>query len=90
MKENCSMKENLQKTKLNDGVVAIKMKNEHDELAQSMFNFLVWLEENKKLVLCSAFKPQFDWYMPAFAKKERLVHEFMQEELVHPKQERMS
>jgi hypothetical protein len=55
-----------------------------------MFTFLVWLEENKKLMLCAAFKPQFDWYMPAFANKERLVHEFMQEELAHPKQERIS
>jgi hypothetical protein len=27
--------------------------------------------------LCHAFKPQFDWYMPALANKEALVHEFL-------------
>jgi hypothetical protein len=84
------MKETLQKKKLNEGSVEINIIKERDELAQSMFNFLVWLEENKKLVLCTAFKPQFDWYMPAFAKKERLVHEFMQEEMLHPERERIS
>jgi hypothetical protein len=84
------MKETLQQKKLNEGPVAINIKKEREELAQSMFTFLVWLEENKKLMLCAAFKPQFDWYMPAFANKERLVHEFMQEELAHPKQERIS
>ena len=41
-------------------------------------------------MLCAALKPQFDWYMPAFANKERLVHEFMHEALAYPKQERIS
>jgi len=84
------MKDTLQHKKLNEGAVTINIKKEHDELAQSMFDFLVWLEENKKLMLCAAFKPQFDWYMPTFANKERLVHEFMHEALAHPKQERIS
>ena len=84
------MNDTPQHKMLNEGSIAINIKKERDELAQSMFDFLVWLEENKKLVLCAAFKPQFDWYMPAFANKERLVHEFMQEELVQPKQERIS
>lgn len=83
------MKEILQYKMINEGPVAINIKKERDELAQSMFDFLVWLEENKKLMLCTAFKPQFDWYMPAFANKERLVHEFMQEELGQSKQERI-
>ena len=84
------MKDTWQHKKLSEGPVAINFKMERDELAESMFNFLVWLEENKNLLLCAAFKPQFDWYMPAFANKERLVREFMQEVLVHPKQERIS
>lgn len=84
------MKDTLQHNKLNEGPVAINLKKERDEQAQSMFHFLIWLEENKKLVLCAAFKPQFDWYMPAFANKERLIHEFIQEELGQPRQERIS
>ena len=84
------MKDILQHKIMNEGPVVINMKKERDDLEQSMFDFLVWLEENKKLVLCSAFKPQFDWYMPAFPNKERLVHEFMQEAMVLPKQERIS
>lgn len=45
--------------------------------AQVMADFLVWLEKSKGLTLCQPFKPQFDWTMPAFANKARLVREFL-------------
>jgi len=48
-----------------------------DGYHESMREFLIWLEEYKGLTLCHAFKPQFDWYMPALANKEALVHEFL-------------
>lgn len=71
------MKEQLRHNNSNVVVGAITMQQERGDPARSMIDFLVWLEENKGLTLCSAFKPQFDWYMPAMANKERLVHEFI-------------
>jgi hypothetical protein len=44
---------------------------------QTLFEFLEWIEQTKGLTLCQAFKPQYDWYMPAFANKEKLAHEFL-------------
>jgi hypothetical protein len=43
---------------------------------EMLFTFLNWLEQAQGLTLCHAFKPQFDWYTPAFANKEKLASEF--------------
>jgi len=84
------MNEILRHNKPDVTVGAVTMKLERGDLAQSMFDFLVWLEENKGLTLCSAFKPQFDWYMPAMANKERLAHEFIAEQLGQTRKEHIS
>ncbi len=46
---------------------------EREEAVQVMLDFLAWLEKSKDLTLCHAFKPQFDWYMPTSANRERLA-----------------
>jgi hypothetical protein len=84
------MKEVLRQNNSNVVVGAIKMQQERGDPARSMIDFLVWLEENKGLTLCSAFKPQFDWYMPALANKERLVHEFIAEQRSQVRKESIS
>lgn len=47
------------------------------DLGQILIDFLVWIEQDRNLTLCQAFKPQYDWYMPAFAAKENLASEFL-------------
>ena len=48
-----------------------------DKLAETMREFLLWIEKSKDLMLCQAFKPQYDGYMPALADKERLARKFL-------------
>ena len=84
------MKEVLRHNKSNVVVGAITMQQERGELARLMIDLLVWLEENKGLTLCTAFKPQFDWYMSALANKERLVHEFIAEDRGQARKESIS
>jgi hypothetical protein len=48
-----------------------------DGLAETMLEFLVWIESSKGLTLCQAFKPQYDWYIPALTNKTELAHEFL-------------
>ncbi len=48
-----------------------------EKMVQAILEFLVWIENIKGLTLCQAFKPQYDWYMPAFDNKERLAREFL-------------
>jgi len=48
-----------------------------DKLVETMLEFLVWIENSRGLMLCQAFKPQYDWYMPALGDKERLAREFL-------------
>ncbi len=49
----------------------------HEEHARVLSEFLAWLEKTQGLTLCLAFKPQYDWYMPALANKRRLASEFI-------------
>lgn len=84
------MKEILRHNKSNVVVGAITMQQERGDLALSMIDFLAWLEENKGLTLCTAFKPEFDWYMPALANKEKLAHEFIAEKRGQSRKESIS
>jgi hypothetical protein len=70
------MKDVLQKITRQE-VMSMYTKPENDRMAEAMHEFLTWLEQNKGLTLCHAFKPQYDWYMPAFANKQKLAHEFL-------------
>jgi hypothetical protein len=71
------MKEALQHLSREDSAIAITPSGSDAQLAQTMHDFLVWLEQTKALTLCHPFKPQYDWYMPAFSNKEKLVREFL-------------
>jgi len=48
-----------------------------EDLAQTLREFLAWLELSKGLRLCESFKPQYDWYMPVPTNVEHLAHEFL-------------
>lgn len=48
-----------------------------EEMTQTILAFLAWLEQTKQLRLCQAFKPQYDWYMPAYSDKGKLAREFL-------------
>ncbi|MDP2433909.1 MAG: hypothetical protein Q8O33_18080 [Pseudomonadota bacterium] len=48
-----------------------------EEMTRTMLAFLAWLEQTKELRLCQAFKPQYDWYMPAYSDKGELAREFL-------------
>ncbi len=48
-----------------------------DERVQMLREFLIWLDKSRGLTLCRAFKPEYDWYMNAFADTEALAHEFL-------------
>ncbi len=70
------MKDVLQKISRQE-VMPKFSKSSNEGMAETLHDFLTWLEQNKGLTLCNAFRPQFDWYMPAFANKEKLAHEFL-------------
>lgn len=72
------MKKALQHLSHPDSAIAITEPSSDQQLAQTMHDFLVWLEQSKTLTLCHPFKPQFDWYMPALSNKEKLVREFLE------------
>jgi hypothetical protein len=67
----------LQNLSRQDSAVSITPPGPNDQNAQAMLEFLVWLEQAKGLTLCRAFKPQYDWYMPALSNKEKLAREFL-------------
>jgi hypothetical protein len=46
------------------------------DLSHVISEFLEWLEEQKGLAICEPYKPQFAWYIPSHASKEKLVMEF--------------
>lgn len=71
------MKVALQHLSHLDSAIAIAQSGSDEQLAQTLHDFLVWLEQSKALTLCHPFKPQYDWYMPAFSNKEKLVREFL-------------
>ncbi len=48
-----------------------------EEQIQVLSEFLAWLEKSQQLVLCQVFRPQFDWYMPAFADKKKLARAYL-------------
>lgn len=48
-----------------------------EELTQTIRQFLAWLEQSKGLRLCQAFKPQYDWYIPALTNQDGLAREFL-------------
>jgi len=71
------MEDVLQQISIQKPTASFAMPLAREELTQAMLEFLVWVEQNKNLTLCQPFKPQYDWYMPTFANKERLVREFL-------------
>ncbi len=71
------MDEVLRRVTRQDAAAALISPQERENAVQVMLEFLAWLEKSKDLTLCQAFKPQFDWYMPSSANKERLAHEFL-------------
>ncbi|TCV85400.1 hypothetical protein [Sulfurirhabdus autotrophica] len=52
------------------------MKSNEDFITNAS-NFLLWLEKEKGLRLCSAYKPQYEWYVPANFRIENLVNQFI-------------
>lgn len=50
-----------------------------EEMARTILAFLAWLEQTKELRLCQAFKPQYDWYMPAYSDQGELAREFLRD-----------
>jgi hypothetical protein len=48
-----------------------------DKLAETMLEFPLWIESSRGLLLCQAFKPRYDWYIPALANKAELTREFL-------------
>lgn len=71
------MREVPQRISLPEATATLALPPGREELAKAMHEFLVWIEYAKGLTLCQAFKPQYDWYMPAFANKENLAREFL-------------
>ena len=71
------MKEVSRQTPPQESTSSLAVPFGRDTLAETMLEFLLWMEESKGLRLCQAFKPQHDWYMPALADVERLAREFL-------------
>ena len=46
------------------------------DITHAMSTFLDWLEKQKGLRLCEAYKPQYEWYVPICGNKEELLLEF--------------
>lgn len=46
-------------------------------MAQTISAFLAWLETDRGLRLCAAFKPQYDWYSPVPVSHTRLARQFL-------------
>ncbi len=49
-----------------------------EALVRVIGEFLAWLELNKGLRLCEAYKPQYDWYVPIPTKAGPLALEFLE------------
>ena len=49
-----------------------------EALARLIGEFLAWLELNKGLRLCEAYKPQYDWYVPIPTNAGTLALEFLE------------
>ena len=71
------MKEVSRQTSPQESASSPAVPHGRDKLVETMLEFLLWMEESKGLRLCQAFKPQYDWYMPALGDKERLAREFL-------------
>ena len=46
------------------------------DFPSTVSHFLLWLENEKGLRLCNAYKPQYEWYVPANFNTKTLVTEF--------------
>lgn len=46
------------------------------DITHVMSTFLDWLETQKGLRLCEAYKPQYEWYTPICGNKEELLLQF--------------
>lgn len=67
----------LQRLPQQESTASTSARARREEVALALLEFLAWIEKSKGLVLCQAFKPQYDWYMPAFANNENLVRDFL-------------
>ncbi|MBS4095527.1 MAG: hypothetical protein KGZ83_01645 [Sulfuricella sp.] len=50
--------------------------NNVSDLTHTITSFLNWMEKQKGLRLCEAYKPQYEWYTPICGSKEELALEF--------------
>jgi len=71
------MGEVLQQASLQEPGPTFTMPAGRGDITQTLFDFLNWIEQTKGLTLCQEFKPQYDWYMPAFVNKHHLANEFL-------------
>lgn len=46
------------------------------DLTHTIASFLEWTEQKKGLCLCEPYKPQYAWYVPIHASREKLLMEF--------------
>lgn len=46
------------------------------DLSHTIASFLEWTEQKKGLRLCEPYKPQYAWYVPSHASREKLLLEF--------------
>jgi hypothetical protein len=53
--------------------------DKHEGVAQTISAFLAWLETDKGLRLCEAFKPQYDWYSPVAVSHKCLARQFLRD-----------
>ncbi len=59
------------------GTYPLHEKYDHiSDFTHAMGTFLEWLEKQKGLRLCAAYKPQYEWYAPICTSKEELLLEF--------------
>ncbi len=48
-----------------------------EEFLSNASDFFLWLEKEKGLRLCNAYKPQYEWYSPANCSVENLIDQFI-------------
>lgn len=47
------------------------------EASRIITDFLKWVEQEKGLVLCEPYKPQYDWFIPILQRSKDLAADFL-------------
>lgn len=58
------------------------------DLTHAIASFLEWAEKEKDLSLCEPYKPQYAWFVPSNASREKLLLEFFGIDLAELERER--